>query len=212
MKWVCMRDLRVHRYGAVVLGLLLLGGCAHMGTPMAPQNWRAGTETVADFNSEGRLAVKIKDNIEDKGSYANFDWRHQGSVQTINVNTPLGNTVGQLCQDAQGVLAVSARGEVFQASSAEELSQNLLGFSLPLQHLHRWAAGQWATDVPHRLLPDGRLQQGAWLISRQVAADGTSPRVLILDHQKLNIRLVFDQFAPETEAAPTQCEARTGAV
>ena len=78
--------------------------------------------------------------------------------------------------------------------------------------LHRWAAGQWATDVPHRLLPDGRLQQGAWLISRQVAADGTSPRVLILDHQKLNIRLVFDQFAPETEAAPTECEARTGAV
>ncbi len=204
-----MHDLRVcRRYGAWLVGLLLLGGCAHMGTPMAPQNWRAGTEAVADFNSEGRLAVKI----EDKGSYANFDWRHQGAVQTINVNTPLGNTVGQLCQDAQGVLAVSARGEVFQAASAEELSQRLLGFALPLQHLHRWVAGQWVSDLPYRLLPDGRLQQGEWLISRQLAADGTSPRVLILDHQQLNIRLVFDQFAPETEAAPTQCEARAGAV
>lgn len=57
-----------------------------------------------------------------KAQYANFDWTHQNQVQTIDVNTPLGNTVGQLCQDGQSVLAVDGKGQVYQAASAEALS------------------------------------------------------------------------------------------
>ena len=80
-------------------------------------SWREQTE-IPDFAAGGRLAVKVNE----KGSYANFDWTHQNQVQTIDVNTPLGNTVGQLCQDGQGVLAVDGKGQVYQAASAEALS------------------------------------------------------------------------------------------
>ena len=92
---------------------------------------------MQDFSADGRLAVKV----EGKGSYANFDWTYQNAVQTIDVNTPLGNTVGQLCQDSEGVLAVDSKGKVYQAETAEELSRQLLGFAFTgsiSAYLGRW--------------------------------------------------------------------------
>ena len=96
---------------------VLLAACAQPRMASS-DSWRAQTETP-DFTADGRLAVKVNE----KGSYANFDWTHQNQVQTIDVNTPLGNTVGQLCQDGQGVLAVDGKGQVYQAASAEALSE-----------------------------------------------------------------------------------------
>ena len=93
-------------------------------------SWREQTE-IPDFAAGGRLAVKVNE----KGSYANFDWTHQNQVQTIDVNTPLGNTVGQLCQDGQGVLAVDGKGQVYQAAKADALSEQLRGYALPLPYL-----------------------------------------------------------------------------
>ena len=76
-----------------IAALLLLAACAQPNLPQQ-NSWQAA-EQVQDFSADGRLAVKV----EGKGSYANFDWTYQNTVQTIDVNTPLGNTVGQLCQD-----------------------------------------------------------------------------------------------------------------
>lgn len=182
---------------------ILLAACAQTRVA-GVENWRAQT-AIADFAADGRLAVRMNG----KGSYANFDWIYQNQVQTISVNTPLGNTLGQLCEDSQGVLAVDSKGRVYQAGTAEELSQQLLGFALPVQHLSVWANGQWVKNAPHQLLPDGRLQQFEWTISRTLNTDG-SPRILLLKSPKLTLRLVFDQVAPvDADAAvSTQCAAR----
>ena len=91
-----------------VAALLLLAACAQPNLPQQ-NSWQAA-EQVQDFSADGRLAVKV----EGKGSYANFDWTYQNAVQTIDVNTPLGNTVGQLCQDSEGVLAVDSKGKVYR--------------------------------------------------------------------------------------------------
>ena len=160
---------------------LLLAAC----TTIAPRtnDWRE-QGSIEDFNADGRLAVKMND----KGSYANFDWTYQNGVQTIDVNTPIGSTVGQLCQDSRGVLAVNSNGQVFEAGSAQELSERLLGYSLPVQYLN------------------------IWTISRTLKADGT-PRELLLESQRLTLRLVFDtlQKLPADANAPQQCAARGGA-
>ena len=99
---------------------LLITACARPELPQ--QNGWQPAETVNDFSAEGRIAVKL----EGKGSYANFDWTYQNQVQTININTPLGSTVGQLCQDNQGVLAVDNKGRTYEAATAQELSNRLL--------------------------------------------------------------------------------------
>ena len=181
---------------------LLLAGC--LSTPVRQTNWRPQDEG-ADFSADGRLAVQH----EGKGSYANFDWNRQNGVQTINVNTPLGNTLGQICRDSQGVLAVNAKGERFTAPDVRQLSQKLLGFALPLEYLDVWMRGQWAADLPHSLTAEGDLQQAGWNISRQTQEDG-SVRVLALRNEQLSLRLVFDSVMPSENGAdaPTQCAAR----
>ena len=129
-----------------IAALLLLAACAQPNLPQQ-NSWQAA-EQVQDFSADGRLAVKV----EGKGSYANFDWTYQNAVQTIDVNTPLGNTVGQLCQDSEGVLAVDSKGKVYQAETAEELSRQLLGFALPVQYLHIWADGRRVANAPYKMV------------------------------------------------------------
>lgn len=181
----------------------LLAACAQPDTPHQ-DTWPAD-EITPDFTAEGRLAVKV----EEKGSYANFDWIYQNQVQTINVNTPLGNTVGRLCEDGKGVVAVDSKGQVYQAETASELSNSLLGFNLPVQYLHIWANGKRVTNAPYQVLSDGRLQQFDWNIRRSVSAEGM-PRLLLLENPKFSIRLVFDEFDPNPPASSqTQCAGRS---
>lgn len=194
------------KYVSGSLCVLLLAACATPSSKV-PTAWQAQAE-IADFAADGRLAVKINE----KGSYANFDWTHQNQVQTIDVNTPLGNTVGQLCQDSKGALAVNSKNEVFYAATAPALSEQLLGFALPVEYLHVWASGQRVDNAAYQVLPNGRLQQFEWTISRQLRADGT-PKVLLLESTKLTLKLVFDhmEMLPADATAPKLCAARVQA-
>ena len=194
-----------YKFLTVMSAALILAACSTVAPRMG--DWREQGR-VEDFNADGLIAVKMND----KGTYANFDWTYQNGVQTIDVNTPLGSTVGQLCQDSRGVLAVNSNGEVFEAGSAQELSERLLGYALPVQYLNVWSQGQWVKGVPHQIDPQGRLQQFEWTISRSLKPDG-SPRELLLESSRLTLRLIFDtvQKLPADAAAPQQCVARGGA-
>lgn len=182
--------------------ILLLTACAQL--PQNNENLWQPSEHISSFAAEGRLAVKA----EGKGSYANFDWTYRPPVETININTPLGSTLGQMCQDKDGALAVDAKGNVYQAESAEELSRQLIGFNLPIQYLHIWADGRRVAGAPYRILPDGMLEQYGWTIGRTAGSEGKA-RILQLDNGKLNIRLVFSEIGmPSETEIQEQCAAR----
>ncbi|WP_301667839.1 outer membrane lipoprotein LolB [Neisseria basseii] len=186
-----------------IAAILLLSACAQLPQDSAGL-WQP-SEHISSFAAEGRLAVKA----EGKGSYANFDWTYQPPVETININTPLGSTLGQLCQDKDGALVVDAKGNVYQAESAEDLSRQLAGFKLPIQYLHIWAEGRRVAGAPYRILPDGMLEQYGWTIGR-TAGSGGKTRILQLDNGKLNIRLVFTEIGmPSETETPERCAART---
>lgn len=200
-----MKEWEMKKLGKGALLLLmpwLLASCASVGTPAG--NWQEQNR-VSDFNADGRLAVKVNE----QGSYANFDWRYQNGVQTIDVNTPLGNTVGQLCQDKLGVLAVDSSGRRLVADSAGELSRQLLGYDIPLQYLYVWAAGQRVKEAAYQVDKEGRLNQMGWTISRTEDEAG-KVKTLLLESKDLTLRLVFDnmQALAEDAAAPQQCAAR----
>jgi hypothetical protein len=187
------------------LSAVAVTALAACSQPKLPEqaDWSESVQ-VPDFTADGRLSVKV----EEKGSYANFDWTYQNQVQTISINTPLGSTLGQLCQDGEGVLAVDSKGKKYQAPTAEELSGRLLGYNLPVQYLHIWANGKRVAGAPYQINSEGRLQQFQWTISRTLKSDG-KPRVLLLESPKLTLRLVFDEmnFAKDA-SAPKQCAAR----
>ena len=190
------------RGSATVLVLTVLAAC--QTAPIKPTVWQAGSRDALNFVASGRLAVKQNE----KGSYANFDWDSNGRMQQLSVNTPLGNTVGELCQDGTGVVATASNGEVYQAATASELSERLMGFAIPVESLDLWAHGYYAENTPHTVDEQGRLLQAGWKIERQTDGEG-HPRLLVLDNQQLSIRLAFNDYQTgASEAGTTFCQRK----
>ena len=190
------------RGSATVLVLTVLAAC--QTAPIKPTVWQAGSRDALNFVASGRLAVKQNE----KGSYANFDWDSNGRMQQLSVNTPLGNTVGELCQDGTGVVATASNGEVYQAATASELSERLMGFAIPVESLDLWAHGYYAENTPHTVDEQGRLLQAGWKIERQTDGEG-HPRLLVLDNQQLSIRLAFNDYQTgASEADTTFCQRK----
>ncbi|HRL02128.1 MAG TPA: outer membrane lipoprotein LolB [Vitreoscilla sp.] len=190
------------RGSATVLVLTVLAAC--QTAPIKPAVWQAGSRDALNFVASGRLAVKQNE----KGSYANFDWDSNGRMQQLSVSTPLGNTVGELCQDGTGVVATASNGEVYQAVTASELSERLMGFAIPVESLDLWAHGYYAENTPHTVDEQGRLLQAGWKIERQTDGEG-HPRLLVLDNQQLSIRLAFNDYQTgASEADTTFCQRK----
>ncbi|MBP6345428.1 outer membrane lipoprotein LolB [Neisseriaceae bacterium CLB008] len=190
--------------GLLGAAVLALGACSVFDGPKEAMPWRASEGLQESFYAEGRLAVKI----EEKGSYAPFEWLVTVDKQEVEVKSPLGNTVGILCEDAQGVIA-AGNNEIYEDDSAEALSQRLLGFSLPLDKLHYWANGQWLPNEPHHIDGSGRLQQLGWTIERAATVGEAKPRLLVLERPGLTLRLVFDEFAEAPEGTEALCRIRS---
>lgn len=183
--------------------LMMLAAC--QSTQMTqPEQWQT-QRPEQNFDASGRLGVKINE----KGSYANFDWSRQNGVETIDVNTPVGNTVGQLCRDKLGVLAKDANGKIYTADTPEALSEQLLGYNLPIEHMATWANGERVPNESHHFNAQGKLQQLGWTISRELNEDNT-PRILLLENAQMSIRMAFTHFeTTQTQPeSPTQCTAR----
>ena len=183
--------------------LILLAAC-QINPPQNNTKWQPERDWQA-FAMSGRIGVKIAD----KGSYANFDWTYQNRVQTIDINTPIGTTVGQLCQDSEGVLAVDNHNRIFQADSVAQLSEQLLGYELPLDNFAVWANGEYVKKIPYHIENSGNLIQAGWQISRETDENG-NVKLLELNNEKLNVRLAFSEVA-RTAGLPEKsgrCAAR----
>lgn len=186
------------------LGFWFVAGCTSFHAPKSNTVWREAHEW-AQFEASGRMGVKVNE----RGYSASFDWLRENGVETFDVNTPLGNTVGQLCHDVQGYLAVDSHGKRYEAATAEELSQQLLGYHLPIEHLATWANGEWVKNEPYDIAPDGSLKQLGWQIMRAVNEQG-QPESLMLQNKQLTLKLVF-QNSQRQEGQPEKqdlCSAR----
>ena len=178
--------------------ITLLAACTSMNTPVqtqAQQKWRE-QQTEYPFEANGRSGNKM----QQTGHNASFDWTRQNQVETLDINTPLGNTVGQLCRDKTGVIATDYKGRQYTADT------------LPLQHLSVWANGEWVKGIPHQFGTEGQLQQLGWQIRREANEDG-SARILQLENGQLTLRMVFTQYQTlaDDSSRPSQCAARAQA-
>lgn len=205
-RFISIRQLQ-HKFFIIGICALILSACSNLTSVKRAtiSDWQTSDITTStEFDSSGRLA--IIDN--GKGSYANFNWQSLRTMQTIEVNTPLGNSVGVLCRDQEGVIAEDSHGQIIKASNIEELSQRLLGISLPFDHLNQWVQGHWIAGETHKILANGSLQQSGWIIQRQMLKDSNTPRIVQLNNTRFKIKLVFDEYAEATTDSLAQCELR----
>ena len=205
---VCSRFLSSHwlRLLPDVVGLLLIGCAAFQPTAQpsgnsaaAYQQHLASLANIKQFKLQGRIGVQT----EGKGFSGTTHWQHDNAGDNIALFSPLGGQIATIKTAADGVELVTSDGKSFSAKDAETLTQQNLGWSLPMQGLTDWvlgrpASGSNASDII--LDSTGRLtklKQDGWEIEypEYVETSGQQlPGKINLRNPKLYLKLVVEQW------------------
>ena len=188
-----------------VIAAAMLAACTT--TPSAvPQVPAAGAEQSGgdiSFSLEGRVSVVYGgDSLAGK-----IAWSHRPERDDISLASPLGNQLALIVRDDSGVVLTDSRQQQFRALDAEALTEQQLGWRLPLAGLTDWVraratlAGVVRRDAAGRLM---NLSEAGWEIEFTYASEtARQPRRLVMRYLRaerpLEIRLAIDSWTP---AAP----------
>lgn len=191
---------------AVALAAAMLGGCA--STPISPSAPSASTPIpavappaqalVTQFSLTGRVAVRY----EEQGFSANLRWQHAPQSDDLLILSPLGQGLAQVTRDGAGVTLQTADRRQIQAADAEQLTQQALGWRLPLKGLGFWAVGAPAPGAVSNVQRDGQgrlsaFEQEGWHIAyaNYQMVDGFDlPTRIELTRPNLEIKLIVDAW------------------
>ena len=180
---------------AFFLVCLLFSGCASIEQQPAP----AGLVGDA-FELSGRVSVKYGA----EAASGKISWQHDAAGDDLLFSTPLGQGVARIVRRDDLVSLTTSDQKVYRANDVETLTEQVLGWRLPLAGLPDWVRGRAAAGAPAQTRLDGsqrlaELKQSGWLVEFLDYKSETGPPVLLrLSRQDVEIRLVIDQW----KAAP----------
>lgn len=162
----------------------------------------ADTQNVpaTDFKLLGRISIQ-SGNERSSGS---FRWQHLALSDEILLFTPLGQVVAEITKDHDGVRLITSKLEAFYATDVESLTEEILGWRLPLNGLQYWIQGIHSPATAAEKDLDNKdqvvaIRQDGWKIhyASHTPAQPNQiplPRVLDLSYENLRIRLVVDDW------------------
>ncbi len=171
---------------ALCLAALVLAGCAQLQT--------ASREEPL-FELHGKLAAREGED----GFSGNIAWRHAAGSDEMLITTALGQGVARIVRDRDGVVLTTAEPKEYRGSDAESISEEALGYRLPLAGLADWVQGRPSSELPPGRLKrdaDGKvnhLEQGGWTIDYLDYQDGRPSR-LRLAYPGLELRLAVTEW------------------
>lgn len=174
---------------------LLLAGCAAIERQPAP----AGPIGEA-FQLSGRVSVKFGA----EAASGRINWQHDAAGDDLLFSSPLGQGVARIVRRDGLVSLTTSDQKVYQASDAETLTEQILGWRLPLAGLPDWVRGRALVGAPAQTRLDSsqrlaELRQSGWLVEfLDYKSEKGPPALLRLSRQEVEIRLVIDQW----QAAP----------
>jgi outer membrane lipoprotein LolB len=133
-------------------------------------------ETIQTFKLESKIAIQHAG----KGHSGRLLWQHATELDQLQLLSPFGQQVAVIERTAQQASLIDQQQRTHTAPNVETLTQELLGWSLPLTGLPYWAIGLPAPDTPAQTqyAPSGYL--------RELVQDGW--------------QLSYDDYRPLTEA------------
>ena len=167
--------------------LLLLAACA------TPEFLFPAAD--AEFELSGRIAVRYRD---DAGS-GNISWRHGARADEMLLTSPLGQGLARIVRSGDQVVLTAQDGREFKAADAESLTEQVLGFRVPLRGLADWVRGRPApapapamqrNDASGRL---AELEQAGWRIE-YLEYQGGLPSRLKLSFPGVELRLAISEW------------------
>ena len=184
----------------------LIAGCATISTqstivrtitiPPATNSEAIIPET---FNLTGRISIQDEQQRVSGG----IRWQHSKTTDEVLLLSPLGQVMAQILRDHEGVRLTTSKQQVYFAADVESLTEDVLGWRIPLAGLQFWAQGTHSPltlamkdlDENDRVVA---IHQDGWVISylsyTELSTQKQRPRVLTLNYEALKIRLVIDNW------------------
>jgi len=114
------------------------------------------------------------------------------------LTSPVGQSVARISRDGDRYRLLTGDNKEYQARDAESLTEQALGWRLPLSGLSDWVQGRPNPDRPAEVsgaAGDGlAIRQDGWRVAYEEFRDGR-PYRLRLSRESLEIRLVVDEWA-----------------
>ncbi len=198
-------------YGMILFLFPFLVSCAPLNTKSAvistsliePSVVR-GDARPDNFGLIGRVSVRD----ERQGFSGGIHWQHTDTGDEILLLSPLGQTVAQIQSSAAGASLTTPEKKTYYAADIEHLTEQVLGWYLPLGGLQYWVQSMNSPTTRASLDRDsnGRvvaIWQDDWEITyTSYFPLGHSqierPKVLVLNRGDLRIRLVIDQWKTDS--------------
>lgn len=175
---------------------LLLAGCATVEKQPAPAAGPVGDA----FGLSGRVSVKYGA----EAASGKITWQHDAASDDLLLSNPFGQGVARILRQDGLVSLTTSDQKVYRATDVEALTEQVLGWRLPLAGLPDWVRGRAAAGAPAETRLDGsqrlaELRQSGWLVEflDYKSANGP-PALLRLSREEVEIRLVIDEW----QAAP----------
>ena len=175
--------------------VLFVAGCA--SAPSGQLALRPPLAEQQPFVLNGRISVKH----DGERSSANIRWTHHAEEDDILLMAPLGYTVARIRSGRQSVMLDTADKQ-YTARNTGELTENVLGWYLPLAGLRYWVLALPEPDgkaiIEHDAHGQTRsIQQDGWEIhyTRYAApASDSLPLRITAQREGLELQLVIDQW------------------
>ena len=172
---------------AAAAALMMLSACAGLKF----QHPAKGLE----FALTGRIAVRYNH----EGSSGDIEWRHRANGDEMLITSPLGQGIARIERDGDVVSVTTANGRIYRAHDAATLTEQVLGYRLPLAGLADWVRARPAPGPARETRgPNGRLsriEQNGWRIDYlSYLDDGDLPDRLRLVYPGLELRLAITKW------------------
>jgi outer membrane lipoprotein LolB len=153
-----------------------------------------GAPSAEGFVVKGRVAVRYGE----EAASGRLFWNHAADKDVLLLSNPVGQGVAELRGSREGYQLRTADGKEYSAADPEELTEQTLGWRLPLQGLPEWIRGRALKNVPaEEKKEDGRLaelRQLGWQIDYLAWDDRGLPQRLRLRRADLDIRMAIEEW------------------
>ena len=190
------------RLSLIVLAAAL-AGCATTSAPLSTATVGAYRETI---DLSGKLSVNYLKDDKQESLTGNFTWDQTPNRIEVNLASPLGQTIATIAVTPEGATLTQSGQPPRTAADIDGLTQQALGWTLPVSGLRDWLQG-YALDAEGKrfaaspannsvVTKDGwRLRFVSWQddkaaqpVPRRIDAD----RAAAGDIQNLEIRIVVN--------------------
>lgn len=192
----------VHLLRSIILiAVMALAGCAGL-------EQRVPGDRV-EFELAGRIAVRYRN----EAASGNLAWRHAPESDEMLMTTPIGSSVARIVRTGKVVVLTTSDGQEYRAADAESLTEQTLGFRLPLVGLADWVRGRPVDAQPAVSTSDAQgrlavLEQSGWRIEYQAFRPDGLPTRLRLEYPGIELRLAIHEWkqsggTPSRTSTPT---------